>query len=180
MLLLLRQLYFFGEADEEADEDKAPSEPELERVVTVSRPAVAGPATAAPRVKDIEVDGVEKYRDDRGACIEFASGQQDEVDADDVDELPRPPLLRRSSSLFGSSRRFVPDRRVKLKRTHVQHERLVVSEVYITTHVAPTEGKIADAVSRRPPPPPTATPFRRPPSEPGCLARSPISESRGL
>ena len=181
MLLLLRQLYFFGEDDEEADEDKAPSEPELERVVTVSRPAVAGPATAAPRVKEIEVDGVEKYRDDRGACIEFASGQQDEVDADDVDELPRPPLLRRSSSLFGSSRRFVPDRRVKLKRTHVQHERLVVSEVYITTHVAPTEGKIADAVSRRPPPPPTATPCRRPPSEPpGCLARSPISESRGL
>ena len=150
MLLLLRQLYFFGEAEED---DRSQE----------------------PREAVISVDGKEKHRDDqRGACIiEFASGQHDDqVNVDDVEALPPSPRLKRSDSLFNGSRRFRPDKRVKLRRTFIQHERLLVSEIYITTHVAPTEGKIADAMSRRPPPPPVG---QRPSAglmEPGCMARS--------
>ena len=118
MLLLLRQLYFFGnDAEDERTE---------------------------PRMKVIEAQGrrlLSTSHSDDWCEIEFVSGNYDDrVRKSDVRSVPSP--RRRLAA-------FQPDSIVKLKRTFVEHERLLASDMFITTHVAPDANTVAEAVNAR-------------------------------
>ena len=137
MLLLLRQLYFFGNDDEDGP-----------RAAALQRPQVK-------KIEQVEGRLLSESESDEWCEIEFASGVcDDRVRQSDVSFAAPRPMSRLRCAILGLWRRFAAfnpaafnlDRIVKLERTFVEHERLIVSDMFITTHVAPEPRKIAETV----------------------------------